>query len=244
MFVLGEPKKAMKSWLLFNLGWDLSEGRNIWGVKHTKNGEVFVPARPMRVLYFTQEDTEDDLQDRFKLMVAAGRVPNENFYYQTKDLNFAFDGESGEKRIHEAIKTCAPIDLVMFDPMRRIHYFDENDSQAIAKFWKSLNDLEAKFNCSAIFSHHLTKPSKDGASRESPHAARGSGDIFGGADTFINVVPKPKQGQTRRSYQKSLALHFETKRSAPLEPIGLTVDLVTGLVNFDCFNPGLKGEND
>ena len=236
-FILGEPKKACKSWLLFNLGWDVSEGKNVWGVQHTKTGEVFAPSRPMRVLYFTQEDTEDDLQDRFKIMVAAGRVPNDNFYYQAKDLNLAFDGKDAEERIHAAIKTCAPVDIVMFDPMRRIHYFDENDSQAIARFWKSLNKMQVEFNCACLFAHHLTKPSREGVDRSSPHAARGSGDIFGGADAFINVVPCPRPGQGRRSSQKRLVLHFETKRSAPLAPMSLVVNLDTGHVLFDEFNP-------
>jgi RecA-family ATPase len=236
LFIIGEPKRAAKSWLLFNLGWDLASGQNVWKVTHSKHGEVFKPSRPMRVVYFSQEDTEEDLHQRFMLMYAAGRIPTDNFWYEPKNLNFAFDRGNGETLIKRAIQEVSPVDLVMLDPMRRVHYYDENDSRAMASFWHSLDELENEFNCSFCFAHHNVKPRPDGVSNISPHSARGSGDIFGGADAFINVVTRNKRGNPTRSHSKNLTLHFETKRSLPIEPIDLSVNLDTGLVEFEGYS--------
>lgn len=230
-FIIGEPKRALKSWLMLNLGWDLSEGKNVWGILDAQGQPVFQPNRAMRVLYFSQEDTEDDLQDRYDVMAAAGRTPNSNFYYEPKDLTKAFDGGAGQELIKQAIYEAGPgVDLVMFDPMRRMHYLSENDSEAMQQIWKALDDIQRTFDCACLFSHHVTKPSKEaGYSRNSPFAARGSTDIFGGADAFVNVEPlQPKTNPNLRS----INLYYETKRSAPLEPMKLHIDLGTGLVSF------------
>jgi RecA-family ATPase len=237
-FVIGRPKKAAKSWLLFNLGWDLASGKNCWQISRERDGDLLVPPRPMRVCYFSQEDTEGDLYDRFKLMVAAGRVPTNNFWYEPKNLSLMLDNSDGERAIFGVLEKAAPIDLVMFDPMRRMHSFNENDSEHMARLWRSVSNIEHKFNCSCLFSHHIVKPNAMSAAESDPFAARGSGDIFGGADAFINVVPRPQRGNPGKGHLKQpVTLHFEIKRGKPLLPVDLTVDFQTGLVNFDGFTP-------
>jgi RecA-family ATPase len=237
-FVIGRPKKAAKSWLLFNLGWDLATGANCWQVSRERDGELLIPPRPMRVCYFTQEDTEGDLYDRFKLMVAAGRIPTNDFWYEPKNLNLMLDNGPGELEIMRVLDKVAPVDLVMLDPMRRLHAFNENDSEHMSRFWRSVNNIQTRYNCSCLFSHHITKPTPLSAAESDPFSARGSGDIFGGADAFINVVPRPQRGNPAKGQLKQpLTLHFVSKRGKPLLPIDLTVDFQTGLVNFDGFTP-------
>ena len=236
-FIIGRPKKAAKSWLLMNLGWDLSDGTNAWSVVHSHDGEILKPTRPMRVFYFSQEDTEDDLHDRFSLMVKAGRIPTNNFWYETKDLSLTLD-PNGLGKIIDALKPAAPLDLVMFDPMRRFHSFDENRSDEMSKLWHSVNVIQQKFDCACLFSHHTVKPGQFTASEEDPNSARGSGDIFGGADAFINVVPRSRKGNPKRgALNAPLTLYFEIKRGKPIVPIDLTVDFTTGGVTFDGFTP-------
>ena len=131
MFIVGEPKRACKSWLLANLAWDLSEGKQIWGVHHSKKGFLFVPKRPMRVVYFSQEDAEDDFQDRAEIMAKAGRTANDNFWFVPKNLQMTLDSENGpvlvEGELTAAAQT-APLDLVILDPLRRVLQGDESNS--------------------------------------------------------------------------------------------------------------------
>ena len=122
-FIIGQPKRACKSWLLLNLAWDLSEGKPVWSVIHTKHGAVFEPPRPMRVVYFSQEDTEDDVQDRTDILMGAGRLPNDRFWIVPKNLLLCLDEPKGldaiQGELDAVVHEAGPIDLVMFDPMRR-----------------------------------------------------------------------------------------------------------------------------
>lgn len=241
-FIIGQPKRACKSWLLLNLAWDLSEGKPLWNVFHSKNGAVFEPPKPLRVVYFTQEDTEDDVQDRTDLMMNAGRLPNRNFWIVPKDLHLSLDEKEGLGRIQSeldaVVRDAGPIDLILFDPMRRLHRGDENSSEIMAKLWQLLDILHQRYNCAVIFSHHIVKPPTAKGSTfdvTNPYAARGSGDLYGGGDAFINVSPQNTHG--RSTTQRLLHLHFETKRGKALTAIEVSIDFATGGVIFNGFVP-------
>lgn len=236
-FIIGQPKKACKSWLLLNLAWDLSEGKPLWSIVHSKNGAVFEPPRPFRVVYFTQEDSEDDVQDRVDLLLAAGRQPNNNFWVVSKNLQIRLDDNVGlghvEKELNDVLRDAGPIDLILFDPMRRMHQGDENSSEVIAKLWPLLDQIHQKYHCATIFSHHIVKPpTTKGHTFDvtQPYAARGSGDIYGGGDAFINVDPQNMHG--RATTQRALHLHFETKRGKAITAVAAAVDFTTGGVKF------------
>jgi len=239
-FLIGQPKEALKSWLLLNLAWDLADGVSLWGVTHQRTGPMFVPPKPMRVVYFTQEDAEDDIQDRIELMVNGGRSPQSNVLISPKDLKLMLSTSEGCQAIQRELDDVMPFDLVLFDPMRRMHNWDENDSSKMAELWRVLDVIHRRYNCASIFSHHIIKPPTAKGSKfnlASPFAARGSGDIYGGGDAFINVVPTWKSGQTGRrpGTSRSLVLHLQTKRGQPLDPIKLNVDLTQGKVAFAGF---------
>ena len=242
-FILGEPKRACKSWLLLNLAWDLSEGKPIWGVKHSKEGFIFVPPRPMRTVYFMQEDTEDDAHDRLLCCFKGGRTCNDNLWLVPKNLKIRVDDPAGlnliQNELDSVVQNAGPIDLVMFDPMRRMHYKSENDSDVIAGLWRTLDGIHQRYNCATLFAHHIIKPTGDTSKwfdKTSPFIARGSGDIYGGGDAFANVVPKALRGQTRQ--HRGLEIHFESKRGKPLSPIFLRVHFETGSVEFRNFVVG------
>ncbi len=232
MFMIGAPKVG-KSWLLLNLAWDLAEGKPIWGIDRKRDGAVFAPPYPMRVLYFAQEDVTDDVQDRLILMRDGGRVPNDNLLFRPKDLSLVLDSQEGKLRIGSLIAAAQP-DLVIFDPFRRMLLGDENSSAVTAALWRQLDEWGRKYNCSFVFSHHVVKPSKDkGYDQTSPFAGRGSGDLYGGGDAFVNVMPQPLR--TRMQHTHKLDLYFETKRGAPICPVRVSLPLPPGVVVFDDF---------
>src|SRR5262245_61658598 len=76
--MMGPPKKSCKSWLTLDMCWSLAEGQAVWGTLR--------PPRPMRVVYFTQEDTEDDAQDRVLAHLAgAGRAATDRLWVVPKN---------------------------------------------------------------------------------------------------------------------------------------------------------------
>lgn len=238
MFTSGEPKKACKSWLLRAAAYDLAEQRPLWGIQSPKGGPMFVSPRPMRTVIFGNEDTADDCQDRCTLEAADGRTLDDHVWYVPKDFKYALDSVQGiahiTKELKEVEQRAGAIDLVVFDPMRRFHSASENDSEHIAEMWKALDGIHNKFNCSSWFAHHITKPPTAPNSNwdaSSPYSMRGSSDIYGGGDAFVQVVPNP----THKANEHDLTLYFESKRAGGISPVRLLVDTSTAHVTFKSF---------
>lgn len=224
-FMIGPPKRSGKSWLLLEMGWNLSVGEAIWGVKKANGDPLFLPKRPMRTVYFAQEDTEDDVYDRVMPSINLGRTPNDMFWIVPKNWAIQMDTLEGRRLMQDELEhvrhTAGPIDLVMLDPMRRLHKREENDSTAIAEIWDVLGRIQEKYACATLFAHHTKKPPDDRTNYDptSPFVARGSGDIYGGGDGFMTIVPK----RQTEAFQ-TVEMHFESKRGRPLPPIVLKIN--------------------
>ncbi len=250
--IMGEPKKACKSWIVLNGVWNLSEGKPFLplysGSKSPDNSFIFTPPRPLRTVYFTQEDSEDDLHDRLEIMYKAGRKPNDRLWTVDKDLSLKFDSNKGIRQMEDFIgeveTNAGPIDLIVYDPMRRFHSQSENDSDVISRFWDKINQFNRKYNTAAFIVHHVIKPSGDKDKwydQTSPYMARGSSDIYAGGDAFINAVPlrSPKH-----KIERNVEVHFESKRGAGLSPMRLKVNFKTGRVEFLSYVGGKKERED
>jgi RecA-family ATPase len=202
----------------------------------------------MRVVYFSQEDAEDDFQDRAEIMVTAGRHPNENFWFVPKNLQMTLDTEAGTESVERelaAAAEAAPIDLVILDPLRRVLTGNESDSEKIAEIWRTLDSWGKKFNCSFVVAHHVVKPPREkgqGYDATSPYVSRGSSDIYAGADAFINVVPIREKGQPTKG--RRLELHFTTKRSREISPVIVRINFDTGGVEFEAFKKGRASDDE
>ena len=229
--IMGSPKKSNKSWLCLNAAWALSEGLPVWGIGELK------PPGPLRTVYFTQEDTEADIQKRVKLLVDKGhRVANDRLWVVPKNLNIKLDTPEGryliKRELDSVVEAAGPIDLVIFDPMRRMYIGEENDSSTIAALWHWLEGIHNDYSCSTLIAHHVKKPPNDRASYDptDPFTGRGSGDIYGGGDAFIMVVPGPMSADGVSS--RRLSLHFESKRGGQIAPAELKMRFTDGQVEF------------
>ena len=229
-FVMGQPKKASKSWLLLSAAWSLSEGLPLWGVP------TLTTPRPMRSVYFTQEDPEADIQKRVLAHInGGGRKPNDRLWIVPKNLNIKLDTKQGRDLIARELDQVAkvgPIDLVMFDPMRRMHDGEENDSATIAKLWHYIEALHNDYGCATLISHHTVKPPSDRSEWDptDPYHGRGSGDIYGGGDAFVMVVPGPLAPDGKA--WRRVSVHFESKRGEQLPHAELKVWFRTGQVEY------------
>jgi len=230
-FVMGPPKKACKSWLLLDAMWSLSEGQPMWQVEGLK------PPKQMRTVYFTQEDTERNIQDRVLLHLNVGhREATDRLRIVPKDLNMVLDTPEGfaqiKRELHSVVEKAGAIDLVVFDPMRKMHVGEENDSQTIGRLWARLDAIHQLFGCATIIAHHVKKPPHDRANYDptDPFQGRGSGDIYGGGDAFVMVVPGPLASDGK-SWRRVDA-HFESKRGEQIAPVRLEVSFVSGGVKL------------
>ncbi len=238
-FIFGEPKKACKSWLLLNLAWDLSEGKAVWNLPQTTGKPALMrPKREMRVVYFSLEDTEDNIHDRVKKFFNAGRPATDKLWIVSKNMEMTVDTIKGQnlitKELEQAVKS-GPIDLIAFDTARALHFRDENSSEIWAKIYKVLNFYQARYNAATLLTHHMIKSTVENYDASNPAYSRGSGHIFGGADAFINVVPLNPRDESKIKRQR---LYFTSRRALAITPLTVNVNLVTGRAAFDSFGTG------
>jgi RecA-family ATPase len=229
--VIGQPKKAAKSWLLLGAAWSLSEGKPMWGIPQ------LMPPRPLRTVYFTQEDTEKNIQDRVRKHTVDGRrEANDRLWIVPKNLNIKLDTDLGmrlvTRELAQVAEQAGPIDLVIFDPMRRIHDGEENDSTTIAKLWERIDAIHNTHKCGTLIAHHIAKPPNDRNSYDptDPYHGRGSGDIYGGGDAFVMVVPGPL-APDGKSWRR-VGVHFESKRGEQVAPAELKVRFTDGQIEY------------
>lgn len=216
-FILGEPKKANKSWLILAALWDLAEGKSLWGVHHPRRPRFLLPPRPIRSVYFAQEDTLFNVKDRVDAM-GHWREPTQNLRVVPKDWALLIDQPTGRRLIRSILDGLPEKpDLLVFDTFRRVMAGSENDSATIAAMYKYVDSLGHAYNCATLFAHHIVKPPHDKDSEfdySDPFIGRGSGDIYGGGDAFINIKPVTKDESGAR-----VTLFFDSKRAAQPNPI-------------------------
>lgn len=229
-FIMGPPKRSAKSWLMLSLGWGLAEGLPLWNVPG------MTPIKPMRTVYFTQEDTEDNIHSRVRAhFEGAKRQPNDRLWIVPKDLNIKLDTPIGrgliQAQIDAVVKQAGEVDLVMFDPMRRIHNGNENDSETIAEIWDVIDRIHKRYGCATLISHHTVKPPKEKEMWDptDPFNGRGSGDIYGGGDAFVVVVPGPIAAD---GTWRQVTAYFESKRDEQRPPAKLRVRFKTGEIEY------------
>lgn len=220
-FMIGQPKKALKSWMFLAAAWDMSEGRPIWG--------IFNVAHPMRVVYFTQEDTKQNIHDRVMAHVGARRELSDRLWIVPKNLDLKFD--IGLEKIKAELvgvkEKAGDIDLILFDPLANMMTGNENDSQTISGVWTALYRLQEQFNCGTMIAHHIRKPpqKKDDYDPTDPFIGRGSSAIYGGGDAFATVVPLSKNKEWGE-----INVYFESKRASTPDPACFRVNFGTGQV--------------
>lgn len=227
LVMMGQPKKAAKSWLLLDMAWSLALGECVWGMKW------LVPPKPMRTVYFTQEDTEDDIQDRVMAHIGAGRRTSDRLWIVPKNLQAVLDTVEGKQLVQAQLDrvrdSAGAVDLVVFDPLRRMHHGDEDSSEVMVGLWGTIDRIHRRYGCATALAHHIRKPPQDkrGYDPTDPFIGRGSGDLYGGGDAFVMVVPRQGTEEWRRT-----GLYFETKRSRQLAPAEVKVVFGTGRVEW------------
>lgn len=80
--------------------------------------------------------------------------------------------------------------LVILDPFRDVHDQDENDSAAVVRVLRPLQQWAKKYDSTVLLIHHTVKGNDELESFEAKHL-RGTGAIFGKADAVLMVTPRP-----------------------------------------------------
>ncbi|MFA6184498.1 MAG: AAA family ATPase [Parcubacteria group bacterium] len=187
---------SFKTWFMLDMAIRIAKGEKFLEVFNTTKNKV---------LYIDEENGERTLQKRIKALTKDKNIPLEFLPFQNFTLS----------RSDEIIDYCKEneIGLVIMDSLIRIHNFDENSSQDMAKLFKEFKKFKLN-NISIVFSHHNRKTGKYNNPRED---IRGSSEILAFLDCGLSLRNKNKNQIT--VYQTKL--RTDTER----EPFNITIEI-------------------
>ncbi len=187
-----------KSLMALQWGLHLSAGRSWHNFKITK---------PHKVLYFLAEGGYWSLRDRIKRFSKGEVIPAANQFYLFPVTPFDITGSTDFGGIVATVEMLEP-DVVMFDPLRKIHTCDENDNGLMEGVLNRLRFLVTDKKRSCIIVHH---------SKKFLQAERGTSVIIGDCDTVLKLEWKnPEKHDGVRKLSAEKIRHGETPHSLSL----------------------------
>lgn len=162
------PGKKGKSMLVQNIVLSLAAGVPLWN--------QFAIPKPRRVAYIQSEVSPQAIQDRFKTMIDSRAA--ENLMFSSALLvnapNLKIDSKEGFRAIQMIIEN-SQAEVVVFDPLYKLHAADENKTDQMRNVIDQFEKLIEQYAISIGIVHHHGKTSEG---KDEGHLSRGS-SVFG-----------------------------------------------------------------
>jgi len=172
--VLGGPAKSYKTWLALDMAVSLAS--------HTPCIGTFPPGRQGRVLLYAAEDSQDILKQRLDAICGhrgLDLVDLDIFAITAGSLRL--DLSEDQERLDKTVAELKP-DILILDPLVRLHRINENDAGEVSTLLNYLRILQRKQNTAVTLVHHTRKNS---STSQPGLALRGSSDIHAWADCSL-----------------------------------------------------------
>lgn len=173
------PPKTMKSFLAIEIAVAIASGTPMFGMFH-------VP-EPQTVVYVQEESARRYVRKRFAgVMAGRGIHPAavEDTLYTITNQRFRLDDPQHVQRlITEAIEAYRP-SLVILDPLREMHWQDENKAETMMPMLRVLKDMRDTYGVSIAVVHHNNKNPEYTNPADS---IRGSGAIWAAMDAGVFI---------------------------------------------------------
>jgi hypothetical protein len=184
------------------------------------------PARPLKILYFDGESTDDELKQDTLTMLKAIGGKNEALINFVPIVEPAIKGESldlSNKQHFEFVKKLIAQhqpDIVVIDTIGSLFtLFNENDNAEVKrKVIRPLKALAAAGNCAVVGSHHIGKRGENTSDEEEAYLGRGA-SAFGTDTRAVFTLKREKslgEGYVRLTLGKAKGVKFD--------PVNLRLD--------------------
>lgn len=213
--VAGEPKAAVKTWLMLEGSIAIATGTKMLGEFYAEAGTVAI---------FFAEDHKQSVRNRVRALCAGanrtltrGRLhlqPRGEFIDVLKDEDLAW--------IIASARRLPKLDLLVLDPLRDIHSGEEDKSDSMRDVMRRLRMLGEILGCTVWVSHHVRKPSKDSKAARPGTNARGSSAIHGSVDSGLYV--EPGDGNGTDVFVATVTSQVKAARSAGEFTVELEID--------------------
>jgi hypothetical protein len=179
-FVAG-PTGVGKTNLLLRLSRCLCEGSPFLGLA--------IP-RPRRVLYLALEGSERGMRRRLR-KVWADADPEARQRFSLAQITFSLANEDDLNRLEALLYAVRP-EVLIIDPLRNAHPFDENASHEAARLTAILDGIIARHRCAIICAHHDRKRPPFVRRDVGTDRVRGSTALTGWLSFCLSIDPDTK----------------------------------------------------
>jgi RecA-family ATPase len=194
-----------------------------WLLVGMSKGEVLgLPAMPQKVLYLCGEETVSHCNQRITRYAELQEIPRTMF-----DINFVeaagmrLDLKPQRKALLEMILD-SDSEMLVIDPVRRVHSADENDNTVMAAILNDLRRWSNKYSLTVLLVHHTSKISQETDMTRIASWFRGATDLPAILDTaqYVDRLNKKRIQVLRQG------------RFPPLDPL-IVEDLGGSKLNDD-----------
>jgi hypothetical protein len=200
--VIGGSPKCLKSWLGLEMAVSLASRTPCLG--------RFEPALQGRALVYMAEDAIPDVRFRLESLCSHHKVDLASLdIFVITASTLRIDLPSDQQRLMATVDAIRP-NLVLLDPLVRLHRQDENSSADMSALLGFLRQLQRELQTAVVLAHHARK---NGPVGQPGHALRGSSDLHAFGDSNLYL---------RRS-RDSLVLTFEHRAAESPKPIELAL---------------------
>jgi hypothetical protein len=174
--LLGGPPKSFKTWMGLEMAVSLASATSCLG--------AYAPARRGKALLFLAEDADHVVRSRLESLCRHRGVALAGldlFVITVPSLRIDLEGE--QHRLRATLAALRP-DLLLLDPLVRLHRRDENSAADVSALLAFLRELQREFDTAIVLVHHTRK---NGAANQPGQALRGSGDLhaFGDSNLYL-----------------------------------------------------------
>lgn len=197
--VIGGPPKCCKSWLGLEMVVSLASNTPCLG--------AFAPRRKGRALLYMAEDSTSVLRSRFDFLSRHHGVElAELDIFVITEHSLRIDLPAQQRRLRRTVEQFRP-DMLLLDPLVRMHRIDENSAGEVSTLLGFLRALQREFQTAVVLVHHTRKNSAGSPGQ----ALRGSGDLHAFGDSNLYL----------KRHHKQLLLTVEHRAAKSPEPIEL-----------------------
>jgi len=175
--LIGGHPKSCKSWVGLEIAVSLASATACLG--------RFQPATRGRALLYMAEDAIPDVRARLVSLCLHRKVDltDLEIFLITAD-SLRIDRGTDQQRLLATVADVSP-NLLLLDPLVRLHARDENSSAEMSALLGFLRRLQREHHCAVVLVHHTRK---NGSSSQPGQALRGSSDLhaFGDSNLYLS----------------------------------------------------------
>jgi len=146
------------------------------------------------VLYVSAEATAGEMAYTARRYLGTPPIADGSLLIADDPWQFRLDKAEARKRMLDVMDDIQPV-LTIFDPIRRLHALDENDSGAMSEmmypFRQWAKERSENGQPTAVLWIHHPRKMKEGATKLTIDDIRGTGDWAGMSDGMLVVNPAP-----------------------------------------------------